>query len=93
MVLPVGLAPTTRRFEAGCSKSAELREHWTIVAPRKARGTERCQEMERAPGLAPGKSGIAIRRLDGFGIARVWFVKGGGRRESHPDLLGHIQKL
>jgi hypothetical protein len=28
-------------------------------------------EMERAPGLAPGKSGFAIRRLDGFGIARM----------------------
>lgn len=28
-------------------------------------------EMERAPGLAPGKSGFAIRRLDDFGIARV----------------------
>ena len=27
-------------------------------------------EMERAPGLAPSKSGFAIRRLDGFGIAR-----------------------
>ena len=28
-------------------------------------------EMERAPGLAPGKSGFAIRRLDDFGIARI----------------------
>ena len=28
-------------------------------------------EVERAPGLAPGKSGFAIRRLDDFGIARV----------------------
>ena len=28
-------------------------------------------EMERAPGLAPGKSGFASRRLDCFGIARV----------------------
>ena len=28
-------------------------------------------EMERAPGLAPGKSGFASRRLDDFGIARV----------------------
>ena len=28
-------------------------------------------EMERAPGLAPGKSGFAIRRLDDCGIARV----------------------
>jgi hypothetical protein len=28
-------------------------------------------EMERAPGLAPGKSGVAIRGLDDFGIARV----------------------
>ena len=27
-------------------------------------------KVERAPGLAPGKSGIAIRRLDDFGIAR-----------------------
>jgi hypothetical protein len=27
-------------------------------------------KVERAPGLAPGKSGFAIRRLDGFGIAR-----------------------
>ena len=25
-------------------------------------------EMERAPGLAPGKSGFASRRLDDFGI-------------------------
>ena len=47
-------------------------------------------EMERAPGLAPGKSGFAIRRLDGFGIARV---KWGGRRDSHPDLLVHSQRL
>ena len=29
--------------------------------------------MERAPGLAPGKGGFAIRRLDGFGIARFGF--------------------
>ena len=29
-------------------------------------------KMERAPGLAPGKSGVAARRLDDFGIARVW---------------------
>ena len=29
-------------------------------------------EMERAPGLAPGKSGFASRRLDDFGIARLW---------------------
>ena len=28
-------------------------------------------KLERAPGLAPGKDGFAIRRLDGFGIARV----------------------
>ena len=28
-------------------------------------------EMERAPGLAPGKSGFAIRRLDDCGIARI----------------------
>ena len=28
-------------------------------------------EMERAPGLAPGKGGFASRRLDDFGIARV----------------------
>src|SRR5437763_87711 len=35
-------------------------------------------EMERAPGLAPGKSGFASRRLDDFGIARFW--KWGGRR-------------
>ena len=27
--------------------------------------------MERAPGLAPGKSGFAIHRLDAFGIARL----------------------
>ena len=31
-------------------------------------------EVERAPGLAPGKGGFAVRRLDDFGIARV--VKG-----------------
>ena len=48
-------------------------------------------EMERAPGLAPGKSGFASRRLDDFGIARV--VKWGDRRDSHPDLLVHSQKL
>ena len=30
-------------------------------------------EVERAPGLAPGKGGVAIRRLDGFGIARFGF--------------------
>ena len=35
--------------------------------------------MERAPGLAPGKSGFADRRLDDFGIARVWFWKWGDR--------------
>ena len=39
-------------------------------------------EEERAPGLAPGKSGFASRRLDDFGIARV--VKWGDRRDSHP---------
>ena len=49
------------------------------------------REMERAPGLAPGKSGFASRRLDDFGIARV--VKWGDRRDSHPDLLVHSQKL
>lgn len=27
-------------------------------------------KLERAPGLAPGKSGFAIRRLDDFSIAR-----------------------
>ncbi len=48
-------------------------------------------KMERAPGLAPGKSGFASRRLDDFGIARV--VKWGDRRDSHPDLLVHSQKL
>ena len=48
-------------------------------------------EMERAPGLAPGKSGFAVRRLDDCGIARV--VKWGDRRDSHPDLLVHSQKL
>jgi hypothetical protein len=48
-------------------------------------------EMERAPRLAPGKSGVASRCLDDFGIARV--VNWGDRRDSHPDLLVHIQKL
>jgi hypothetical protein len=48
-------------------------------------------EMERAPGLAPDKSGFASRRLDCFGIARV--LKWGDRRDSHPDLLVHSQKL
>ena len=28
-------------------------------------------KVERAPGLAPGKSGVATRRLDDFGIARL----------------------
>ena len=41
--------------------------------------------------LAPGKSGFASRRLDDFGIARV--VKWGDRRDSHPDLLVHSQRL
>jgi hypothetical protein len=50
-------------------------------------------EMERAPGLAPGKSGVAIRCLDDFGIARMCVVKWGDRRDSHPDLLVHSQKL
>ncbi len=29
-------------------------------------------KVERAPGPAPGKSGVATRRLDDFGIARVF---------------------
>ena len=28
-------------------------------------------KVERTPGLAPGKIGFAIRRLDDFGIARI----------------------
>ena len=36
-------------------------------------------EMERAPGLAPGKSRFAIRRLDDFGIARIDGVTAGIR--------------
>ena len=35
-------------------------------------------EMERAPGLAPGKSGFASRRLDDFGIAREVEIGGPG---------------
>ena len=46
-------------------------------------------EMERAPGLAPGKSGFASRRLDDFGIARVW--KWGGRRVLPP--LGDLHRI
>ena len=49
LVLPVGFAPTTRRFEAGRS---DLLSYGSLV------------EMERATGLAPGKSGFADRRLD-----------------------------
>ena len=36
-------------------------------------------EVERAPGLAPGKGGFAIRRLDDFGIARIDGVTAGIR--------------
>ena len=46
-------------------------------------------EMERAPGLAPGKSGFAIRRLDDFGIARV--LKWGGRRVLPP--FGDLHRI
>ena len=46
-------------------------------------------EMERAPGLAPGKSGFASRRLDDFGIARV--LKWGGRRVLPP--LGDLHRI
>ena len=46
-------------------------------------------EMERAPGLAPGKSGFASRRLDDFGIARFW--KWGGRRVLPP--LGDLHRI
>jgi hypothetical protein len=46
-------------------------------------------EMERAPGLAPGKSGFASRRLDCFGIARVW--KWGDRRVLPP--LGDLHRF
>ena len=45
--------------------------------------------MERAPGLAPGKSGFASRRLDDFGIARFW--KWGGRRVLPP--LGDLHRI
>src|SRR5258708_35885219 len=45
--------------------------------------------MERAPGLAPGKSGFASRRLDDFGIARV--LKWGGRRVLPP--LGDLHRI
>jgi hypothetical protein len=38
--------------------------------------------LERAPGLAPGKSGFAIRRLVGFRIARM--KKWGDQRDLHP---------
>ena len=48
-----------------------------------------CPEMERAPGLAPGKSGFASRRLDDFGIARFW--KWGGRRVLPP--LGDLHRI
>lgn len=46
-------------------------------------------KMERAPGLAPGKSGFASRRLDDFGIARVW--KWGGRRVLRP--FGDLHRI
>lgn len=46
-------------------------------------------EMERAPGLEPGKSGFASRRLDDFGIARFW--KWGGRRVLPP--LGDLHRI
>ena len=46
-------------------------------------------EMERAPGLAPGKSGFASRRLDDFGIARFWTW--GGRRVLPP--LGDLHRI
>jgi hypothetical protein len=46
-------------------------------------------EVERAPGLAPGKGGFAIRRLDGFGIARV--VKWGDRRVLPP--FGDLHRI
>jgi len=45
--------------------------------------------VERAPGLAPGKSGFASRRLDDFGIARFW--KWGGRRVLPP--LGDLHRI
>lgn len=52
------------------------------------------RKLERAPGLAPGKSGFAVRRRDYFGIARVVrLMKWGGRRDSHPNLLVHSQEL
>jgi len=44
---------------------------------------------ERAPGLAPGKSGFASRRLDDFGIARI--LKWGGRRVLPP--LGDLHRI
>src|SRR5437867_2487922 len=47
------------------------------------------QKMERAPGLAPGKSGFASRRLDDFGIARA--LKWGGRRVLPP--LGDLHRI
>jgi hypothetical protein len=37
--------------------------------------------MERDPGLAPGKSGFAIRRLDVFGMSRG---KSGDQWDLHP---------
>ena len=50
------------------------------------RGRTACRpylEMERAPGLAPGKSGVAIRRFDDFSIARI--LKWSGVWELHPS--------
>ena len=55
------------RIAAPAAMQRALRD-WRCALPRSA--------------FAPGKSGFASRRLDDFGIARVW--KWGGQRDSHP---------
>lgn len=63
------------RIRSAALYTFELREQlkW-LLSPRKA-------EMERAPGLAPGKSGFANRRLDDCGIARVLVFRKGGETD------------
>lgn len=77
LVLPAGLAPATCRFVVGCS---DLLSYGSGLV-----------EMERVPGLAPGKNGFAVRRFDDFGITRMGgWGKWGDRRVLPP--LGDLHR-
>src|SRR5580698_5947964 len=70
-----------------CSRSDLHRHLAGFKSAASALGYGSLVEMERAPGLPPGKSGFASRRLDDFGIARIlkWKRRGAPVRRSSQD--------